>query len=772
MLDDEGKTDCSGCIVIAQPPVISRLANALTAGTDACNLALSCKSAANNIDWLDLLWSIRYNSKKVHCVVEQLPEDICKDISTRRLSDLVDGRYLELWSCPPLLKWFVKLAAQQGDVPFLSALLGRSPWPAPYNRPAAPAPAAASHGNSDVVPMLRLGMQLGTLMNPQEVSAARSEAALRRMTDGSRIKSVSFGSSLTFAIRQIPETSEPVDSQLVVLGYPIEVVHGPGNISGMLGGGGAAAAFYSSRPAGPFDLMAAAATARSTAAIAATSTSDEDDDQDDDNSLHADADSNALDQDDDDAASSRSSPNSFSNRSTHADDLEDTSGAIDGRASDGGKHQGSDSNTSSSNRHNGSSSSDRGLSEATDDDHDEDTYTSMDQGSSSNQAKTSKVDALIDHWWDTVFSYAAAVAGLHYLTGVAAAEAINHGHYQLLKQMKEAGWLEGMEPAHLAPALRAAAAAAAATAAAAVPAASESAISSGVTASNIATAAAAVARLWFQAGAWLGAGAAALGAAAAANVACTAPAVSGAAPEAAAATTRKPAAAAKAAAAHVNALAAAQLLLETSPQLLQISYDTYNQGNYIQKVQLLSLAADLYYSNSFRNIQLRQVAATLVQNPAMMLVDVCRRAQQDPKVVQLLLDLEVCTSMQRVYYVPSDAPCRFDEGFFEYNGPILAAAIAERSSGPVVALMEAGAKLPVPRGKAASQGLGLSSALGVLLGGMIDGLLGPGPLPFDHDDLTAVMDQLRQQQQQVAADDGDGRGSTADGGRYICCCFV
>ena len=84
MLADEGKDDSSGSIVIAQPSVISRLANALT-GTDACNLALSCKSAASNIDWLDLLWSIRYNSKKVHLVLQQLPEDIGNDISTRRL---------------------------------------------------------------------------------------------------------------------------------------------------------------------------------------------------------------------------------------------------------------------------------------------------------------------------------------------------------------------------------------------------------------------------------------------------------------------------------------------------------------------------------------------------------------------------------------------------------------------------------------------------------------------------------------------------------------
>ena len=150
---------------------------------------------------------------------------------------MVDDRYLELWSCPPLLKWFVKLAAQQGDETFLSAILGRGPWPSPYNRPAAPAPATA--GRENVVPMLRFGMQLGSWMNPQEVSAARNEAALRRVTDGSRIKSVSVGSSLTFAIRQIPENSEPVDLQLFVLGYLIEVLHGPGGMSRSPGGAAA-----------------------------------------------------------------------------------------------------------------------------------------------------------------------------------------------------------------------------------------------------------------------------------------------------------------------------------------------------------------------------------------------------------------------------------------------------------------------------------------------------------------------------------------------------
>ena len=516
-----------------------------------------------------------------------------------------------------------------------------------------------------------------------------------------------------------------------------------------------------------------AAAARTAAATAAASSSEEDEDDDEDNSLHADADSDALDQEEDDAASStstrssssrssRSSTSSLSNRNTHAEDVEDSSNLVDGCTGNGSNHPGSDSNTSSSNRHsNSSNSSNSSSSEASGDD-DNDTYTPRDQVTSSNKANSSKAYGY--DFCNRSFSYKIALSGLSYLTGVAAAEAINHGHYQLLKQMKEAGWLEGMEPAHLAPALRAAAAAAAAattSAAFAAPAVSDGTVSS-ITTSTTAAA--------------VGGGAAVMGSS-------TAPAAVGAAaaalllllcsgPQTAGATTPKRPAAAAAAKAHANASAAAQLLLETYPHLLQISYDTYNQGNFIQKVQLLSLAADLYYSNSFRNIQLRRVAAGSVQNPAMMLMDVCRRAQQDPKVVQLLLDLKVCTSMQRVYYVPSDAPCRFDEGFFEYNGPILAAAIAERSSGPVVALMEAGAKLPVPRGKAASQGLGLSSALGVLLGGMIDGLLGPGPLPFDHDDLTAVMDQLRQQQQQVAADDGDGRGSTADGGRYICCCFV
>ena len=670
---DEGEAGSSGSIVIAQPPVISRLANSLTA-TDARNLALSCRSAADNIDWLDLLWSIRYNCKKVHLVLEQLPEDIGNDISTRRLRDLVDDRYLELWSCPPLLKWFVKLAAQQGDEPFLSALLGRSPWPSPYNRPAAPAPAAA--GLENVVPMLRLGMQLGSCMDPQEVLAARNEAALRSASENLRVmsKSLSLGRSDWFAMLQIPETSEPLDSQLFVLGYPIEVVHGPENISKSLGG-------------------ARAAAARRAAPTAAASNSDED--VEDDDSMHADAGSEAIDQDEDDAASSsstssrstssrswkfwsRAATNRLSSENTYA---EDTAGVVDGRTSNGSNHPGHDSNTSSTSSRSHSSSS-MSLSGANNDE--DATYTAMDQQDlNSTQAKSSKGSASFYDWSSRSFTYKTALSGLSYLTGVAAAEAIKHGHYQLLKQMKEAGWLERMEPAHLAPALRAAATAAAAAATTSAAAASDDPVRSSSISS---TTAAAVARLWFQSGAWLGAGAAALGAAAAA---CTAPQT------AAATTTRRPAAAATA---HANALAAAQLLLETFPQLLQISYDTYNQGNYIQKVQLLSLAADLYYSNSFRNIQLRRVAATAFQDPAMMLMDVCRGAQQDPKVVQLLLDLKVCSSMEEVYYVPSvDSPGRFDEGSFGYNGPILAAAVAERSSGPVVALMEAGAKLPVPR---------------------------------------------------------------------------
>ena len=100
-----------------------------------------------------------------------------------------------------------------------------------------------------------------------------------------------------------------------------------------------------------------------------------------------------------------------------------------------------------------------------------------------------------------------------------------------------------------------------------------------------------------------------------------------------------------------------------------------------------------------------------------MLVDLCRHNQRhQPESVQMMLDLGVVSCDECVKYTPSKdfQPRRY----FEVDCPIIAVAVAEQNAGAVAVLVAAGAVLPAPALR---------------------------NLPFNHNDLQAVLEELEQQ---------------------------
>ena len=116
----------------------------------------------------------------------------------------------------------------------------------------------------------------------------------------------------------------------------------------------------------------------------------------------------------------------------------------------------------------------------------------------------------------------------------------------------------------------------------------------------------------------------------------------------------------------------------------------------------------------------------LTERPDYVLDRLCHHNQRhQPELVQMLLDLGMVSSQACVGYRPSNGLSlpngqRWD---FARHCPIIAVAVAEQNAGAVAVLVAAGAVLPPPGQQALGQQL----------------------LPFNYNDLQAVLKELEQQ---------------------------
>ena len=138
----------------------------------------------------------------------------------------------------------------------------------------------------------------------------------------------------------------------------------------------------------------------------------------------------------------------------------------------------------------------------------------------------------------------------------------------------------------------------------------------------------------------------------------------------------------------------------------------------------------------------------LTKWPGDVLARLCRHNQRhQPELVQMLLDLGVVSSQKCVGYNPSNG-FRLPNGQrwdFVAHCPVIAVAVAEQNAGAVSVLVAAGAVLPPPGQQALGQQL----------------------LPYDYNDLQAVLEELEQQ----AAAGGEMAvqcGAAADAVRAYC----
>ena len=111
----------SGEAVLAVTALVVSICRAADSTTTGASLRQACKQTAKSLDWFDFMWCARNNTEKVQQVLTQHASDA---VPTARIREVVlPGSLLQLYSCPPLLKWVVVQAARQGDAALLAAVL-------------------------------------------------------------------------------------------------------------------------------------------------------------------------------------------------------------------------------------------------------------------------------------------------------------------------------------------------------------------------------------------------------------------------------------------------------------------------------------------------------------------------------------------------------------------------------------------------------------------------------------------------------------------------
>jgi hypothetical protein len=116
-------TSNSGTAVLATFDLVERICRDLgSSAADGASLRQSCKQAAASLDWFDLMWCARADIPKVQAATNQ---HATITVPVARISRVIENSLSELWSCPPLLKWVVLQAAQQGDAELLGVVLGK-----------------------------------------------------------------------------------------------------------------------------------------------------------------------------------------------------------------------------------------------------------------------------------------------------------------------------------------------------------------------------------------------------------------------------------------------------------------------------------------------------------------------------------------------------------------------------------------------------------------------------------------------------------------------
>ena len=122
------------------------------------------------------------------------------------------------------------------------------------------------------------------------------------------------------------------------------------------------------------------------------------------------------------------------------------------------------------------------------------------------------------------------------------------------------------------------------------------------------------------------------------------------------------------------------------------------------------------------------VGLKLPEKPEYVLEGLCRHNQRhQPESVQMLLDLGLVSIQELVCYQPSKD--YRPKGYFEVECPIIAVAVAEQNAGAVAVLVAARVVLPEPEAELLH-------------------------LPFDYNDLQAVLEELEQQAAPWAWGDG------------------
>ena len=157
----------------------------------------------------------------------------------------------------------------------------------------------------------------------------------------------------------------------------------------------------------------------------------------------------------------------------------------------------------------------------------------------------------------------------------------------------------------------------------------------------------------------------------------------------------------------------ASIISRSLPEIHQVLSSTSGGGSKGPFLEVLPLVYQLDRAG-FKGLK-------LTVKPDYVLAHLCYHNQQhQSRLVQMLLELGVVSSRGCVVYTPSEG-VRIAKGYrygLEFDFPIIAAAVGEQNAGAVAVLAAAGAVLPAP---------------------------GQQQLPFNYDDLEAVLQELEQQ---------------------------